>query len=180
MTGIFRRLSPSLKIREIDDPAKERLSKPVAGLLLAPTNSRTPMSQVHTESGQPAPPKPATIYAVDDEEMITTVVEAILEAEGYEVRAFQDPTRALGAFTEAAPKPDLLITDFVMGEMNGMELIEQCKKLVPELKTILLSGTVTEEFIRQFPTQPHKFLAKPFQAEQLVNTVATVLNARAA
>lgn len=133
------------------------------------------MNPAHTENGQPGPPKPATIYAVDDEEMITTVVEAILASEGYQVRAFQDPKRALRAFTEASPKPDLLITDFVMGEMNGMELIEACKKLVPELKTILLSGTVTEEFVRNLRAPPHKFLAKPFQAEQLVNAVGAVL-----
>lgn len=138
------------------------------------------MSPVHPETGPSASPKSVTIYAVDDEEMITAVVEAILAAEGYAVRAFQDPARALQAFTEATSKPDLLITDFVMGEMNGLQLIEACKKLAPHLKTILLSGTIKAETIRHLPNQPHTFLAKPFQAEQLVTAVETVLQGQPA
>ncbi|MBI2929957.1 MAG: response regulator [Verrucomicrobia bacterium] len=134
------------------------------------------MSQLPSANGQSGHSKPALIFTVDDEEMITSVVEAILLSEGYEVRVFQDPTLALKAFTEAKRKPDLVVTDFVMGEMNGMELIEKCKRQVPGLKTILLSGTVTENFVLSFPIQPHKFLAKPFQAEQLVSAVRMVLN----
>lgn len=115
------------------------------------------------------------VFAVDDEELVTDLIAAILGAEGYVVQVFQDPTRALQAFTEAHPKPDLLITDFVMGQMNGIELIEKCRQQAPALPTLLLSGTVTEDFIQLFATQPDRFLAKPFRAEQLLAAVREVL-----
>lgn len=118
------------------------------------------------------------VFAVDDEVLVTDLIEAILGAEGYVVQTFQDPARALQALAEARPKPDLLITDFVMGEMNGIELIEKCRQHAPALPTLLLSGTVTEDFIKRFATQPDRFLAKPFRAEQLLRVVRDLLARR--
>src|SRR5258708_67508 len=82
------------------------------------------------------------VYVVDDESMIGEVVEVILQLEGYEARFFQNPCVAYEAFLQANPRPVLLLSDFVMTPMNGMELIDRCRQVDPGLKTILCSGNV--------------------------------------
>ncbi len=100
----------------------------------------------------------AQIFVVDDETMVGEVVEAILNLEGFEARFFSDPQKALDAFIDADQKPHLLLTDFVMTPMNGMELIGRCKAELPSLRTILYSGNVGEDIVRQYNTKPDAFL----------------------
>jgi DNA-binding NtrC family response regulator len=124
----------------------------------------------------PSQARTASIYIVDDEAMIGEVVEVILSLEGYQARFFQNPVQALEAFTEADPKPDLLLTDFVMSPMNGMELIESCRKVVPDLKCILYSGNVGQEITQYYNSKPDGFLSKPFLPKTLTGIVQSVLS----
>jgi CheY-like chemotaxis protein len=70
----------------------------------------------------------------------------------------------------------LLVTDYVMGTMTGLELIEECRKYHPSLRTILLSGTVSESYLHQFATQPDHFLGKPYPPAKFVTTVNRTLH----
>lgn len=115
------------------------------------------------------------VFVVDDEALIGEVVEIFLKMAGYRVRLFQDPEEAWKVFAAASPKPDLLITDFAMQPIDGMELIERCRSLKPGLKTILISGNVTENIIHEYSYKPNKFLPKPFQSPELLETVQAVL-----
>jgi two-component system cell cycle sensor histidine kinase/response regulator CckA len=123
----------------------------------------------------PAQIQTASIYIVDDEAMIGEVVEVILNLEGYRPRFFQNPIEALEAFIAADPKPDLLLTDFVMSPMNGMELIERCRQICPEVKCILYSGNVGQEITQFYSSKPDGFLSKPFLPKALTGIVQTVL-----
>lgn len=118
--------------------------------------------------------KPPVIFVVDDEPMIGEVVKAILEMEGLQVEVFQDPTLALAAL-QTSRQPDLLLTDFVMPSLNGMELIEQAKKAKPSLKTMLFSGNFGSEIMRYYPVKPDQFLSKPFQPKALTAMIKSVL-----
>lgn len=120
-------------------------------------------------------PAPGLVYIVDDEVLIGEVVEAILSLEGYETKVFSNPEQALRAFCEESRKPELLISDFVMTPMNGMELIERCKEVAPGLKTLLYSGNVGEEITSQYITKPDAFMNKPFLPRTLVGLVQSVL-----
>src|SRR5437879_12892523 len=82
----------------------------------------------------------ALIYVVDDEPMLLELAAVILEPLGYLVKTFRDPQSALQAFTAARPRPVLLITDFAMHRMNGMALMEACRRLQPAQKAILIRG----------------------------------------
>ena len=115
------------------------------------------------------------IYLVDDEPLIGEVVEAVLTLEGYRITFFQDPTVALQEFLKADPKPQLLLADFVMRPMTGMELIERCKQAQPALKTILYSGNVGEEIMESHSVRPDAFLNKPFLPRKLIDLVKSVL-----
>ncbi|HEY6167595.1 MAG TPA: response regulator [Verrucomicrobiae bacterium] len=124
-----------------------------------------------------APARAPLVYVVDDEAMIVTLIDAILAPAGYGLKLFRDPELLLKALGAAKPKPDVLITDFAMGAVNGMELIERSKALHPKLKTIMISGTVDQNFVRLAPVKPDRFLAKPFESRTLLGAVEALLNA---
>ncbi len=118
---------------------------------------------------------PPTIYVVDDEQVLLDLAELILEPAGFEVCLFSDPQEALAAYAAAQSRPDVLVTDYAMGGMNGMDLIRACKQLNPEQKTILLSGTVDEGIYADSPIRPDHFLAKPYQINKLVEVIRALL-----
>jgi hypothetical protein len=60
--------------------------------------------------------------------------------------------------------------------MNGMELIRACRRLEPNQKILLLSGTVGAEVFNGAPSKPNRFLAKPYRAPQLVELVRDLLS----
>ena len=134
----------------------------------------------NTAPNGPGPVEPAAsrdilIYVVDDESMIGEVVEVILKLKGFQPRFFTDPEAAYQSIVSEEPKPDLLLTDFLMSPINGMELIERCKRVQPELKTILYSGNVGDEILAYYSVKPDAFMSKPFLPKTLVTTVQSVL-----
>jgi CheY-like chemotaxis protein len=115
------------------------------------------------------------IYVVDDESMILSLIDAMLVKERYNVRLFRDPETALQSFLEAEERPRLLVTDYAMGAMSGAELIARCRAAAPALPTLLMSGTMPEEFARQLDTPPDRFLNKPFEAATFLQAVRELL-----
>ena len=115
------------------------------------------------------------IYVVDDEIMLLELATIILEPLGFTVETFRDPNSALAAFTAAQPRPLLLITDYAMHHMNGMTLIAACRSLEPHQKTLLISGTVTEDIFRDSPCRPDAYVAKPYHARQLIEVVESTV-----
>jgi DNA-binding response OmpR family regulator len=117
----------------------------------------------------------ATVFVVDDEPMLLELAEAILKPMGYAVRTFRDPELALKEFPAA--RPDVVITDYAMGRMNGMDLIRECRRLNPRQKMILLSGTVDEHVFAEAAVKPDQFLTKPYQIHELAERIRALLAA---
>jgi len=115
------------------------------------------------------------IFVVDDEPMLLELATVILEPLGYNVKTFRDPQTALDAFRSSKPYPSLLITDYSMHSMTGMDLIKACRKLEPQQRILLISGTVDENIFRNSDVRPDRFLAKPYQAKQLTDLVHDLL-----
>jgi DNA-binding NtrC family response regulator len=130
-------------------------------------------------AGEPAavlPESGTLIYVVDDAPMVGDLVATVLEMAGYQIGLFRKPAEAMKAFIAANPRPVLLLTDFNMDGLNGMELIEQCKRVQPTLKTILCSGTVGMEITQRYLIKPDHFIPKPFEPlNNLVDTVRLIL-----
>ena len=116
------------------------------------------------------------IYVVDDQASFTTVSEAVLREAGFRFKTFLNPNEAFGAFSSARKKPDILIADYGMEYMNGLELTQRCQSLHPTLKTILVSGAVDSETIPNFPFHVDRFLHKPITVDGLLNAISEVLN----
>jgi len=115
------------------------------------------------------------VFIVDDEPLVGAVIEVCLEVHEYRTKVFHDPTAALAEFRRSDPKPELLITDYHMPGMTGLELINRCKEDTPKLKIILCSGTVEESFLASLVPRPDTFIGKPFYAETLLGAVQTLL-----
>jgi DNA-binding NtrC family response regulator len=118
---------------------------------------------------------PSTIFVVDDEQMLLDLAEMILEPAGFQVCLFIDPQKALAEYIAAQSPPDVLVTDFAMAGMNGMELIRECKRINPRQKTVLLSGTVDENIYTRSDVKPDHFLAKPYQINKLVEVLHSLI-----
>ena len=85
-----------------------------------------------------------TILCVDDNEQILSVRTFLLETRGYRVIAFIDPHEALEVIANSLPGSlDLLLSDLIMPQMDGNELVRRAKDLHPMLPTMIVSGTVT-------------------------------------
>ena len=114
-------------------------------------------------------------FVVDDEPMLLELASVILEPLGYRVETFRAPETALRAFEAAESAPALIVTDYAMPGMNGLELVAACRRIRPEQKALLISGTVGPEVCQGAAAKPNGFLAKPYQARQLTEAVAAAL-----
>ena len=112
---------------------------------------------------------------VDDILMLVEFAADVLESAGYEVRQFSDPKEVLRALHDANPKPVVLITDYEMGELNGLDLIQSSYQIHPSLKTLLVSGTVDASILLTREVKVHHFLGKPYEAAQLLNIVRELM-----
>jgi CheY-like chemotaxis protein len=81
-----------------------------------------------------------TILCVDDNEQSLSVRKVMLETRGYRVVPCSDPLQALEAFRKGGI--DLVLTDLLMPNMDGSELIHEIKALSPQTPAILFSGTI--------------------------------------
>ena len=118
----------------------------------------------------------ALIFVVDDEPLLLDMTITILKPLGHKVRTFRDPEAAVRAFISADPRPDLIITDYAMHhDMTGIGLIEECRRIQPKQKIILVSGTVDESIYRNSTIRPDRFLSKPYQAEEFTGLIQSVL-----
>jgi len=115
-----------------------------------------------------------TILIVDDEKNYLLVLEALLGPEGYEILTCDNAKESLRLIRES--DLDLVITDMKMPGMNGIELLEECKKAKPHLPVIMMTAYGTIELaVEAMKKQAHDYITKPFQNEELKLTVKKAL-----
>ena len=130
-----------------------------------------PENQPRSAEGTPAP----LVFVVDDVVELGEMLEVMLTRSGYETRVFSHPLRALEALATADPKPRLLVSDFRMPDINGLELIHRCKLIHPTLKVIAASANIIEEDLEKYPLRPDRILAKPYSTDALLAAVKALL-----
>lgn len=114
------------------------------------------------------------VLIVDDEPQIRTVVRAILETAHYDIDEVDDGARAMARVAQW--EPQLVITDLVMPDQEGMGLIRQLRQAHPELKIIAMSGARGGAYLPVAKTMgANATLAKPFDPATLLASVRHVL-----
>ena len=139
------------------------------------------------ESAQPAQAKPSRrdlplgagelILVIDDENAIREVARETLIAFGYRVVVAGDGAEAMAVFVAHKDEVKVVITDMMMPYMDGPATIRALRRLDPKVKIIATSGLKAEDKISEVAQLGVKtFLPKPYTAENLLKTVAAVLN----
>ncbi|MHA1347852.1 MAG: response regulator, partial [Candidatus Heimdallarchaeaceae archaeon] len=112
--------------------------------------------------------KTIRILLVEDDEELNLVLKILLERLGYEVISTPEGRTALNLYNNSY---DLVITDIVMPEMGGVELIQRLRKQNSEVKVIAITGYTNLEIPEGIPV-----LNKPFSTTLLLKCVNEILN----
>ena len=109
------------------------------------------------------------ILVVDDEADIRDLVAGILEDEGHETRTAQDSDSALASIADRVPR--LVFLDIWMqgSKLDGLALLDEIKKLHPDLPVVMISGHGTiETAVSAIRRGAYDFIEKPFKSDRLI------------
>ena len=117
-----------------------------------------------------------TIMVVDDNPDIITIVKTILEGKGYTVLSASSGIELLNMLK--TQKPDLIILDIMMPEMDGLEVLSRLKAVAETatIPVILLTAKVQyEDVLGGYKLGADYYITKPFTSTQLVNGINLLL-----
>ena len=116
------------------------------------------------------------IMVVDDNPDIITIVKTILEGKGYQVLSASSGQELLNLLADR--KPDLIILDIMMPEMDGLEVLGRLKAVTEtaSIPVILLTAKVQyEDVLGGYKLGADYYITKPFTSTQLVNGINLLL-----
>ncbi|TLD69576.1 sigma-54-dependent Fis family transcriptional regulator [Phragmitibacter flavus] len=116
----------------------------------------------------------AKVVIIDDEASILELMSQVCRSLGHEVHARQ--TGAEGLQTLGQLKPELLIVDLHIGDVNGLEIIQQCRSTSPQTAIIMVTGhSSVETAVEAMRLGAFDYIAKPFELTDLKLTIEHAL-----
>ena len=113
------------------------------------------------------------VLYVDDEEAIVFLMKRILERRGFRVSVYCDPREAVAAARANPEQFDLVVTDYNMPEMSGLDVARALREIHADLPIVLASGYITEELRAKAPAAGVSALInKPNTVDELCEAVA--------
>jgi CheY-like chemotaxis protein len=113
--------------------------------------------------------KPKVLVA-DDERVIADTLAMILNQSGFDARAVYSGEKALDLASTF--QPDMLISDVIMADLNGIETAIRIRELLPQIKILLFSGqAATADLLEKARARGYEFeiLAKPVHPQDLLS-----------
>ncbi|NIO27688.1 MAG: response regulator [Candidatus Latescibacteria bacterium] len=111
------------------------------------------------------------VLVLDDEPMVCRSVKIALRRLGFEVEAFEDPELALRRFDEK--KFDIVVTDIVMGDIDGIQVLEHVMQKSSSTKVIIITAFAMMDMARKaMASGAFDFIAKPFDVNEIRSIVA--------
>lgn len=118
----------------------------------------------------------ATILAVDDEDSVRLIIQAILSSLNYTIILAKDGKEAVEIYEKRSADIDLVILDMIMPKMNGRETYIKLKEINPEVKVVVCSGYSNDGEMAAMREMGIKgYIHKPFTTEKLSSTIAELL-----
>ncbi len=111
----------------------------------------------------------APVLIVDDEEIVIASITAFLQLDAdFDVHGFTDPEQA-ARFAEDSPI-DVVVSDYLMPKMNGIQLLSRVKELQPEASRVLLTGHADKQSAIKAINEValYQYLEKPWDNDQLL------------
>jgi len=114
------------------------------------------------------------IMVIDDEKIVGDMAKMSLENEGYKVETFINAEPALARLKEE--KFDVVVTDYKMKGINGMEVLRTVKSLYPETKVIMITAFANlDTAIEALRGDVHDFFPKPVKIKELKASIGRAL-----
>ncbi len=145
--------------------------------LYFPRLDGSPVEEQREATDSSRPHSGETILVVEDQEGVRRLIQSILKAYGYHVLEAANAGEALHIAQEYSGEIHLLLTDVVLPGINGKELSERLKKLLPRLKVLFTSG-YTKDIIAHHGVLGDgvAYIPKPFSPDTLAAKVGEVLS----
>lgn len=117
-----------------------------------------------------------TLFIIEDDEDLREVTHNLLTENGYRVRSFPEGTSALKELTRV--KPDLVILDLMLPNIDGEAICQEMKKKFPELPVIMLTGKNSKsDIVKGLNMGADDYVAKPFDVDELLARIKARLRA---
>ena len=160
---------------EVGKGSTIRVLFPVFEKAFYPINKTEPAPEPHS-SATVSPSRKKTILVVDDEEMIRDLLVLRLKTLGYGTLQASDGVEGIGVFRDRTDEIDLVLLDFVMPRMNGIEVFEELLLIKPDVKVILSSGYSEDVILEGLNgPAPAGILQKPYKIEDLRSELGRLL-----
>ena len=127
----------------------------------------------------PLPPESSsteTLLIVEDEAEIRNLLQTALRKNGYAVLAAESGPAALEPVRDHTAAIDLLITDVMMPDMDGPELVRQLALIPPETRTLFMSGHMDDALGECLLPARVNFIQKPFSSRVIAQRVRDILD----
>src|SRR5688500_8336467 len=112
----------------------------------------------------------AQVLVADDESLIRQSIQSALTEEGFEVSGAGSGAEAWSRFQEN--RPDVVLLDLVLGDVDGLELLRRMRHVAPETKIIVICDYgPTETALAAMKMGGYDFIRKPFDLEEIVAAV---------
>ena len=120
--------------------------------------------------------KKRTILIIDDDENIREYIQLMLEEEGFKVFVADNGRTGIDIFTNESI--DLIITDLIMPEKEGIETIQDIRKMDKNCGIIAMSGVSNKDSYLSISSLlgAHAILHKPFKPEELMDAINAIFN----
>lgn len=118
------------------------------------------------------------IMLVEDDLMVNTSMQRLLDVLGYEVQAYSEPNEALQAFAQTGAAIDLVILDVIMPGKSGKEVLAEMQRIRPDVKALFISG-YPADFLDKKGMLEASFhlLMKPVMPQTLAEKIRDILSA---
>lgn len=118
-----------------------------------------------------------TVLLVEDEKQLLDVTSKQLEVLGCRVLAYTSPFDAIKTLEDSSVEIDLLLTDVVMPEMNGLELVTRAQEIRPDIRCLFMSGYTSDIIANKgILDLGINFIHKPFTLKDLTEKIRLILS----
>jgi CheY-like chemotaxis protein len=112
------------------------------------------------------------VLYIDDEQAIVIMVKELLERKGYCVSGYTDQNEALAAARAEPGRFDLVVTDYNMPGMSGLEVARALREIRADLPILMASGNITQEIRVEAPEAGvNELIFKPYTIEKLLQAI---------
>ena len=117
------------------------------------------------------------VVVVEDEEHLLEIIREALASFGYDVRSAAGAREALALCEELGDRVDLVLSDVVMPDLSGPELIRRLEATCPRARFVLMSGYPLHENPQEIAAgAEHGWLQKPFSVSRLIEVVQRAIH----